>query len=177
MRRADGSWRHVEGIATNLLDEEHVEALVVTVRDVHERRAFEEQLRHRAFHDELTGLPNRALFYDRLEHALGTARATGSSPLVFADLDDFKEVNDRLGHGAGDELLVEFAARLRNCVRDRRHAPRGSRGDEFGVLLEDVAGPNEPVQVAERHRSRRWPSRSTAGGESVRGRRRASASS
>ena len=57
MRRADGSWRHVEGIATNLLDEEHVEALVLTVRDVHERRAFEEELRHRAFHDSSPGCP------------------------------------------------------------------------------------------------------------------------
>jgi diguanylate cyclase (GGDEF)-like protein/PAS domain S-box-containing protein len=148
MRRPDGSWRHVEGIATNLLDEAHLEALVVTVRDVHERRAFEEQLRHRAFHDELTGLPNRALFHDRLEHALGR-RGDRLVALVFADLDDFKQINDRLGHGGGDELLVEFAARLRNCVRSA-DTPARLAGDEFGVLLEDVAGPNEAVQVAER---------------------------
>jgi diguanylate cyclase (GGDEF)-like protein/PAS domain S-box-containing protein len=148
MRRADGSWRHVEGIATNLLDEEHLEALVVTVRDVHERRVFEEQLRHRAFHDELTGLPNRALFHDRLEHALGR-RGDRLVAVVFADLDDFKGINDRLGHAAGDELLIEVAARLRNCVR-AADTPARLSGDEFGVLLEDVAGPNEPIQVAER---------------------------
>jgi diguanylate cyclase (GGDEF)-like protein/PAS domain S-box-containing protein len=148
MRRPDGSWRHVEGIATNLLDEPHVEALVVTIRDVHERRAFEEELRHRAFHDQLTGLPNRALFYDRIEHALGK-RNDRLLALIFIDLDDFKAVNDRLGHAAGDALLVEFAARLRNCVRSA-DTPARLAGDEFGVLLEDVAGPNEPVQVAER---------------------------
>jgi diguanylate cyclase (GGDEF)-like protein/PAS domain S-box-containing protein len=148
MRRPDGSWRHVEGIATNLLDEAHLEALVVTVRDVHERRVFEEQLRHRAFHDELTGLPNRALFHDRLEHALGR-RGDRLVALVFADLDDFKTINDRLGHGVGDELLIEFGARLRNCVRSA-DTPARLAGDEFGVLLEDVAGPNEPVLVAER---------------------------
>jgi diguanylate cyclase (GGDEF)-like protein/PAS domain S-box-containing protein len=148
MRRPDGSWRHVEGIATNLLEEEHVEAVVVTVRDVHERRVFEEELRHRAFHDELTGLPNRALFYDRLEHALGR-RSDRLVALVFADLDGFKEINDRLGHAAGDDLLVAFGARLRNCLRTA-DTPARLSGDEFGVLLEDVAGPNEPVQVAER---------------------------
>jgi diguanylate cyclase (GGDEF)-like protein/PAS domain S-box-containing protein len=148
MRRSDGSWRHVEAIATNLLDEQHVEALVITIRDVHERRAFEEDLRHRAFHDELTGLPNRALFYDRLEHALGK-RGDRLVALVFVDLDDFKTINDRLGHAAGDELLVEFAARLHNCVR-AADTPARLAGDEFGVLLEDVAGPNEPVHVAER---------------------------
>src|SRR3954451_17235704 len=148
MPRPGGSWRHVEGIATNLLDEAHVEALVVTVRDIHERRAFEQELRHRAFHDELTGLPNRALFYDRLGHALGK-RGDRLVALVFVDLDDFKSVNDRLGHGAGDELLVDFGARLRNCVRTA-DTPARLAGDEFGVLLEDVGGPNEPVQIAER---------------------------
>src|SRR4051812_16368259 len=74
---------------------------------------------------------------------------TGLVALVFADLDDFKEINDRLGHAAGDELLVEFGARLRSCVRTA-DTPARLSGDEFGVLLEDVGGPNEPVQVAER---------------------------
>jgi len=148
MRCPDGSWRHVEGIATNLLEDPNLEALVFTVRDVHERRAFEDELRHRAFHDELTGLPNRALFYDRLEHALGR-RADRLVALLFIDLDDFKAINDRLGHSAGDDLLVEFGTRLRNCVRTA-DTPARLAGDEFGVLLEDVAGPNEPVQVAER---------------------------
>jgi diguanylate cyclase (GGDEF)-like protein/PAS domain S-box-containing protein len=148
MRRPDGSWRHVHGIATNLLEDEHVGALVLTVRDIHERRAFEEELRHRAFHDELTGLPNRALLHDRVGHALAR-RGDRLVGLAYLDLDDFKAVNDRLGHAAGDELLVAFAGRLRNCVRTA-DTPARLSGDEFCVLLEDVGGPNEPVQIAER---------------------------
>jgi diguanylate cyclase (GGDEF)-like protein len=110
---------------------------------------LEEQLRHQAFHDALTGLPNRALFMDRLEHA--RSRSRGSLPelaVVFMDLDDFKAVNDSLGHGAGDELLVEVAERIRLAVRDGDTAARMG-GDEFAILLEDT--PRETAaEVAER---------------------------
>src|SRR5262249_43008996 len=107
-------------------------------------------LRHRAFHDPLTGLPNRALFLDRIEHALARGRRTDRQVAVaFLDLDDLKSLNDRLGHAAGDELLIGFAARLRHCIRGADTAARLG-GDEFAVLLEDVSGPNEAVQAAER---------------------------
>ena len=150
LRYADGSWRHVSAVATNLLDDPRIHGLVVTARDVDARKAFEEQLRHRAFHDPLTGLANRALFYDRIEHALTReTRADGHVAVLYLDLDDFKPVNDRLGHAAGDRTLVAAAERLRTCVRSADTVARLG-GDEFGVLLDGVLGPNEPVQAAER---------------------------
>jgi diguanylate cyclase (GGDEF)-like protein/PAS domain S-box-containing protein len=138
MRYADGSDRHVEAVATNLLGDARVGGIVITVRDVEERKAFEEQLRHRAFHDALTGLANRALFYDRVEHALGRAAREGSQVAVlFVDLDDFKTINDARGHTDGDRLLQELARRLAGCLRSSDTAARLG-GDEFGVLLEGV---------------------------------------
>ena len=99
-------YRHVAAVATNLLDDPRVGGIVLTVRDVEARKAFEEQLRHRAFHDALTGLANRALFYDRIEHALDRgARADAQVGVLFVDLDDFKAVNDTRGHADGDALL------------------------------------------------------------------------
>ncbi len=150
IRRADGSFGYVETVATNLLADERLQGVVLTARDVDERKAFEEQLRHRAFHDPLTQLANRALFYDRIEHALSRkARDDQRVSVLFLDLDDFKVINDELGHAVGDELLVGVSRRLRACLRSADTAARLG-GDEFGVLLEAVSGPNEPVQAAER---------------------------
>jgi diguanylate cyclase (GGDEF)-like protein/PAS domain S-box-containing protein len=150
MRYPDGSWRHVSAVATNLVTDPRVEGIVITARDVEARKAFEEQLRHRAFHDPLTALANRALFYDRIEHALARERREeGQVAILYLDLDDFKRVNDRFGHAAGDRLLIDVAGRLRACVRSVDTAARLG-GDEFGVLLEAVVGPNEPVRTAER---------------------------
>jgi diguanylate cyclase (GGDEF)-like protein len=115
-----------------------------------ERKRAEEALEHQAFHDALTGLPNRALFADRLEHALARADRQGKAVAVlFLDLDNFKVVNDSLGHAQGDALLVAVAERLRACLRIEDTGARLG-GDEFTVLLEDVAGEAEAIAVAER---------------------------
>jgi diguanylate cyclase (GGDEF)-like protein len=146
---ADGTRRHVSAVATNLIDDPHVGGLVLTVRDDDARKRFEDQLRHRAFHDELTGLANRALFYDRTDHALSRGTREGRDVAVlFVDLDDFKPVNDRLGHAAGDQLLQLVAKRLMGCVRSADTVARLG-GDEFGILLEDT-GTERAVQAAER---------------------------
>ena len=127
---------HVEGSLTNLLGDPAVGGLLLTVRDVTERRQLEERLTHQAFHDSLTGLANRRLFTDRLAHAL-TRRPSQAHPLVvlFFDLDDFKQVNDSLGHGTGDKLLAAVGNRLSAVVRNADTAARLG-GDEFAILLE-----------------------------------------
>ena len=118
--------------------------------DISERKALEERLHHQAFHDPLTNLANRALLKDRLEHALARqARSGGLLGVVLLDLDDFKSINDSLGHRAGDELLVSVADRLRRCVREADTLARLG-GDEFAILLEDLHDPHEAVVVAER---------------------------
>ncbi len=110
----------------------------------------EEQLSHQAFHDPLTGLANRRLFTDRVDHALSRSRRTGErTAVLFLDLDDFKVVNDSLGHGAGDRLLVAVGSRLTGCVRPGDTVARLG-GDEFGVLLEEVGTDDEPELVAGR---------------------------
>ncbi len=112
---------------------------------------LEDRLKHQAFHDPLTGLANRVLFTDRLRHALSRRPRTGVARLavLFIDLDDFKMVNDSLGHGAGDDLLRFVADRIRSALRGFDTAARLG-GDEFAVLLEDIVGPEEAVGVAER---------------------------
>ena len=123
---------------------------VCVVRDVTERKALEAQLEHQAFHDPLTGLPNRALLMDRLDHGLARARRDGSAiAVLFLDLDRFKAINDSLGHETGDRLLVEAARRLEGCVRPGDTAARFG-GDEFVVLLGRVANEGEAIRVAER---------------------------
>jgi diguanylate cyclase (GGDEF)-like protein/PAS domain S-box-containing protein len=146
----NGSWRYLEHVANNLLDDPAVRGVVVTSRDVTERKVLEEQLLHQAFHDPLTGLPNRALFMDRLEHALALAHRRGTRVAVmFIDLDSFKAINDSLGHAAGDRLLRVVAQRLKACVRPEDTAARLG-GDEFTILVEGVAGVGEVVRIAER---------------------------
>ena len=150
VRHADGSWRSIEAVAKNLLDDPTVGGVVVNYRDVTIRKALEDELRHQAFHDSLTGLANRALFADRLGHALSrTRRARQRLAVLFVDLDDFKTVNDSLGHGEGDTLLVAVAERLRGGLRAGDTIARMG-GDEFAVLLEDRAVADEPVELAER---------------------------
>ena len=150
MRHRNGYWLSVEALANDMSTDANIDALVLTVRDVTERKAFEEQLRHRAFHDPLTQLPNRALLHDRLQHALAReGRFEDQVAVLFVDLDDFKLVNDGLGHAAGDELLMLVARRLRSCLRSADTAARLG-GDEFGVLLEGVPDVDNAVAVAQR---------------------------
>jgi diguanylate cyclase (GGDEF)-like protein len=126
--------------------------LIAVVRDISERKAFEEQLRHMAFHDDLTGLPNRALFMDRVEHALARANSQACSiAVLFIDLDNFKVVNDSLGHAAGDRLLNTLSTRLRACLDPRATLARFG-GDEFTILLEDIANVGDAQEVAQRVR-------------------------
>ncbi len=149
-RHADGSWRSIDTVLKNLLDDPAVGGVVINYRDVTTRKTLEEELRRQAFHDSLTGLANRALFADRLEHALSRTRRFGHPVAVlFIDLDDFKTVNDSLGHGEGDLLLVAVAERLQKPLRAGDTIARMG-GDEFAVLLEDPADADAPVEVAQR---------------------------
>jgi diguanylate cyclase (GGDEF)-like protein len=121
-------------------------------REVRRRQDLEAELQHQAFYDTLTGLPNRALFLDRLGHALARSRRVDEGMAVlFLDLDDFKLVNDSLGHAAGDELLRGVAQRLSTSLRPGDTAARFG-GDEFTVLLEQVADATEAAAIAERLR-------------------------
>ena len=116
-----------------------------------ERRRAEERLRYQAYHDLLTGLPNRRLFVDRLEQALRRTERTRRRKVavLYMDLDDFKVINDSLGHRQGDVLLTTVAERLRNCLRPEDTLARFG-GDEFTVLIEDVKSPDDVVRIAER---------------------------
>jgi diguanylate cyclase (GGDEF)-like protein/PAS domain S-box-containing protein len=120
------------------------------IRDTTERRQAARRLEHQALHDPLTDLPNRALFLDRLEHALARSRRPGTSlAAYFCDVDDFKNVNDSLGHETGDELLVALPPRLRQALRAGDTIARFG-GDEFVILCEDLASEAEAVRIAER---------------------------
>jgi diguanylate cyclase (GGDEF)-like protein/PAS domain S-box-containing protein len=146
----DGTPLTFEVQHTDLLHDEHVHGIVLNSRDVSERKAFEEQLAHQAFHDPVTKLANRALFSDRVEHALmRSTRGVPEIAVMFIDLDDFKTVNDSLGHTAGDEVLQEVGRRLKIAVRPTDTVARFG-GDEFAVLLDGVDGSAEAADAASR---------------------------
>lgn len=148
--RRDGRTVQVEVHGSDLRADSTVGGLVLTLRDVTERRELENTLKHLAFHDALTGLPNRLLFQDRVAHALAQARRDGSMVgVLFVDLDDFKVVNDTMGHGVGDELLVAAGHRLSRVAREADTAARLG-GDEFAVLIEHVADAAAVDAFAER---------------------------
>jgi PAS domain S-box-containing protein len=170
IRHKNGSWRTLESTASAIRDRKgNTDKLVIVNRDISERKRAEEMLVHNAFHDGLTNLPNRALFLDRLQHALTLSKkhSNYNFAVLLIDVDEFKIINDSLGHSAGDELLIQIGQRLKLSVRrtdmisrppqigipDRRaNANTLARlgGDEFTVLLDDIRDPIEAIRVAGR---------------------------
>src|SRR5258707_13173522 len=139
----------IEGVGSNLTEDPAVQGLALNFRDISERKALEEQLRQLAFHDPLTLLANRNLFRDRVQHALTLAQSGHSSVAVmFLDLDNFKNINDSLGHDAGDCLLQAVAQRIVKTTRSSDTVARLG-GDEFAVLLEGIAAIADVKRLAD----------------------------
>ena len=182
IRHKDGSWRVLESTSSTIPGKNgDIEGLVVVNRDISERKHAEELLEHRAFHDGLTNLPNRALLLDRLQRAIAVSRRHRDFrfAVLFIDIDQFKVFNDSLGHSAGDRLLVQIAKRLLACLRGadtisrpqlrKTDGPKDSArdtaladsstlarpgGDEFVVLAEELHDPSDGIRMAERIQER-----------------------
>ncbi|MFZ3278613.1 MAG: bifunctional diguanylate cyclase/phosphodiesterase [Candidatus Sulfotelmatobacter sp.] len=166
IRHKDGTWRVLESMASTIRNEKgEVAKLVIVNRDVTDRKQAEEELEHNTFHDALTGLPNRRLFLDRLQHLFARARRNPERQhaVLLVDLDGFKTFNDNMGHALGDRVIVEIGQRLAACLRhdDTVSRPQFENstidavlsrmgGDEFTVLLEEVSDPSNAMRVAER---------------------------
>jgi diguanylate cyclase (GGDEF)-like protein/PAS domain S-box-containing protein len=166
IRHKNGSWKVLESIARAIRDEKgEVVKLVIVNRDITERKHAQEQLEHHSFHDALTGLSNRRLLLDRLQHLFDRSRrnAERQYAVLLADLDDFKRLNDGLGSASCDQILVEIASRLASCLRDEDTISRPhdnspfknavlSRmgGDEFTILLEGISDPSDAMRAGSR---------------------------
>lgn len=184
MRHKDGSWRVLESTASAVYGPSgEIEKLVIVNRDITERKRAEEMLAHQSLHDVLTNLPNRALFLDRLQHAVTRARrhADYSFAVLFIDLDEFKVLNDSLGHSAGDELLMQISRRLTSSFRETDTVSRTANdnsepadteglarlgGDEFTVLLEDISDVGHALRAAHRI-LQRWATPFVINGQEV----------
>jgi len=169
IRHRDGSWRTLESTASPVRNAKgQIDKLVIVNRDITERKRAEELVVYNAFHDGLTNLPNRALFLDRLQHALTLSKRHSNYKfaVLLVDVDEFKVVNDSLGHTAGDDLLIKIGQRLGASVRrndtvtgaisDSPYTPVNDPslarlgGDEFAILLEDIQDPIGAVRIANR---------------------------
>jgi diguanylate cyclase (GGDEF)-like protein/PAS domain S-box-containing protein len=148
LQRDDGASLFTEGNIENAMHNSSLDGIVITLRDVTERKILEDQLLHQAFHDPLTNLPNRALFADRVERIL-SRRKNPRCSLLFVDLDGFKAINDSFGHEVGDLLLAEVGKRLLDGLRAEDTAARLG-GDEFAVLLDGISTEKEAVVIGER---------------------------
>jgi len=150
VRHADGRYRWVETAFSDRLEDPRVRGVILNTRDITERKELEDQLAYQAFHDSLTGLANRALFRDRVDHALARMRRQQRPiAVLLLDIDGFKNVNDSLGHAFGDAFLQAVAARILGLLRPSDTAARLG-GDEFAILLEDLVGPGGAALVADR---------------------------
>jgi diguanylate cyclase (GGDEF)-like protein/PAS domain S-box-containing protein len=148
LRQPDGSWIDIEGLGRNLLSDQDVHGVLLNLRDVSERKRLEQALAHQAFHDQLTGLPNRVLLHDRIDQAIRQVdRELVPAALLLLDLDHFRQVNDTLGHHNGDRLLVSVSQRLQATLREVDTVARLG-GDEFGVLLPRSPAAEHAMAVA-----------------------------
>ena len=152
MRMADGSSRHIDVMIDNRLADDSVRGLLLNLRDVSEQRVLQEQLRHQALHDSLTGLANRAAFEQRTTQALQRTSGDAMVAVMLCDLDDFKTINDSLGHSVGELVLREAASRIGDIADEVGLAARLG-GDEFAVLMAGVSRPTEALEVAGRIRA------------------------
>lgn len=154
-------------ISTRLISYAGQKCLLTALNNIEERQRAHNALHHRAFHDELTGLPNRAMFLESLKRTISsTQRKNGMFSILFIDLDHFKQINDSLGHDVGDQLLQSIATRLRASMREGDIVARLG-GDEFVVLIEDLDERDDVVQVAQKIREALKPSCILAAGQSV----------
>jgi diguanylate cyclase (GGDEF)-like protein/PAS domain S-box-containing protein len=150
LRHADGSWIYTETRMTNLIDVPAVGGVVLNTRDTTERHTLEAELRHQAFHDSLTGLANRDLFANRIEHALTSSKRDGCTiAVLYCVMDGFGRLNESLGYTTADTALVMVAERLRTCVRGQDTVARLG-GNEFGMLLDRLTSPADATMAMER---------------------------